>query len=83
MITKNKIFEMLSKTDVKEERIKIIFESLTYKEAKNNPNMLCCIYNLTGNLECIAQENCRTCRLNFIKKHRKDFKRVKEGNTLW
>ena len=86
MITRSKMLEILSKTDVKEERIKIIFESLTYEEAKNNTRALCCVADYDKNFDntkCDDYILCKTCKLDFIERYKQYFKKGRKGNTLW
>lgn len=83
MIDKEEYYKKLYEGKEADWRRKVTFESFTYKEILNNPDIICCIDTLLKKSNCVQQENCRECSLKFIKEHKKDFKKDKKGNAIW
>ena len=83
MISKVEYYAELSKKREPSWKRKVTFENYTYKEVLKEPGTICCVDRLTGGHSCYINKDCKICKLNFIKKHKKDFKKGKEGNTLW
>ena len=86
MIKRSKMDELLRKAETKEEKMKIIFKTLTYEKAKNNYNVLHCVKDYDENFIDSACDNyitCRSCKKAFIERYKQYFKKEKKGNTLW
>ena len=86
MITRSKMDEMLRKVDTQNEKMKVIFESLTYKKAKNSPLVLHCIKDFDENFidsDCDKYITCRSCKKAFIERYKQYFKKEKKGNISW